>query len=121
MPHRRLWLLATPLVLAGCPLANMTDAVNQLAMTPEPGIFRHVDCDANGQLSPAEAAARVHVRTKAAPALHPITAEEHAAGDADRSGGWSYDEFRTFLTGATAWSVSPGGCAPTFAPPTTGG
>ncbi len=111
MLHRRLWLLLAPFMLAGCPLANMTEAVNQLAMTPDPGTFRFIDCNGDAQLSRDEAAARVSVRTKAVPGLHAVSAEEFAAGDADRSGGWSYDEFRAFLTNsATAWSVSQTGC-----------
>lgn len=118
MSHRRLLLLLAPLLLGGCPLANMTEAVNQLAMTPEQGTFRHVDCNGDGQLSLAEASARVSLRTKAVPGLHAVSADEFSAGDTDHSGGWSYDEFRAFLTnGASAWSVSPQGCAPSFAPP----
>lgn len=121
MPNRVHLLLLTPLLLGGCAIASMADAVNQLAMTPEPGTFRHVDCNADNALGRDEAAARVFVRTKAVPGLHNVTADEFAAGDADRNGTWSYDEFRLFLLGATAWSVSPNGCGPTFAPPTTGG
>lgn len=118
MPSRRFLLLLAPLVLGGCPLANMTEAVNQLAMTPEPGTFDFVDCNGDAQLSRDEASARVSVRTKATPALHVVTPDEFAAGDTDHNGGWSYNEFRAFLTSsATAWSVSPSACRPTFAPP----
>ena len=121
MPNRRLLLLLAPLLLGGCPLANMADAVNQLAMTPEPGTFNHIDCNMDGRLGQDEASARVFLRTRATPGLHNVTAEEFSAGDTDRSGYWSYEEFRSVLTGATAWSVSPTDCGPTFTPPTTGG
>ena len=112
MPTRRLLLLLAPFMLGGCPLANMTEAVNQLAMTPEPGTYRAIDCNGDGAMTQAEASARISLRTKAAPTLHALTAEEFAAGDADKSGGWSYEEFRAAMTGATAWSVTPTGCAP---------
>lgn len=112
MSKRLLLLLAAPFALGGCPLATMTDAVNQLAMTPEPGTFRAIDCNGDGAMTQAEASARISLRTKAAPTLHGLTAAEFATGDGDRSGGWSYEEFRAYLTTAEAWSVAPTGCAP---------
>lgn len=120
MPTRPfLLLLVAPFLLGGCAIATMAEAANQLGLTPETGTFRHVDCDGDYHLNATEAAARVFVRTKAAPTLHAVTAEEFAAGDQDRSGRWTYEEFRAYLTGATAWSVSPTGCGPSFPPPTT--
>lgn len=102
--------LAACLLLPGCAVADMTQAINQLSMTPDAATFRTLDCDADGALTQAEVGARVFLRTSAAPSLHQVTPEEFRAGDANKDLKWSQAEFTTALTAATAWSVSPNGC-----------
>jgi hypothetical protein len=116
MPLRRVPLLLLPVLLGGCPLESVVGAVNQIALTPEIGTFHHVDCDGSDTLTLAEASARVFMRTSAVPTLHQVTAAEFAAGDADKDGRWTFQEFGSTLSGATAWSVSPNGCDPGLAP-----
>ena len=99
------------LALPGCALASMTDAVNQLGLTPDGGTFRMLDCDGNGSLSQGETTARVFVRTSAAPTLHNVTPAEFQAADRDKDGQWSQAEFTSALVATQAWSVSPGGCS----------